>query len=61
MSSEKITRKQLREFIKLILDMENIYVYINDENQTLLLCSLLKTHDPFKETLIYGREIFSLP
>ena len=44
-------------FNKLILDLENIDVKINDEDQTLLLmCALPRTHAHFKETLLYGRE-----
>ena len=62
LSSEKTTTKQLDEFNKLILDLENINVQIDDEDQTLLLlllCSLPKTHDQFKVTLLYGTKTLS--
>jgi len=37
---------------ELIIDLENIDVQIDDEvHALLLLCSLLKTHDHFKENL----------
>ena len=48
---------QLDVFNKLILDLENIDVTIDDEYQTLLLlCALPKSSSHFKETLLYGRE-----
>src|SRR4051812_22622901 len=44
-------------FNKLILDLENINVKIDDEDQALLLlCVLPRSHTHFKETLLYGRE-----
>lgn len=42
-------------FDKLILDLENIDVNIDDEGQVLLLCALPKTQTHFKETLLYRR------
>jgi len=48
-SSEKI----IREFNKLILDLENIDIQIDGENQVLLLmCFLYKMYYHFKETLL---------
>lgn len=48
MSSEKVISEQLDEFNKLILDLENIDVQIDDEDRMLLLlCSLSKMHDHF--------------
>lgn len=44
-------------FNKLIFDLENILVSIDNEDQTLLLlCSLPKPHAHFKETLLCGRD-----
>ena len=44
-------------FNKMILDLENINVKIEDEDQALLmLCDLPKSRAHFKETLLYGRE-----
>jgi len=52
MSSEKATNEQMDEFNKLILNLKNINVQIDDEDQTLfLLCLLPKAHDHFKKTL----------
>ena len=46
---------------KLILDLENIDVTIEDEDQALLLlCALPKTFAHFKETLLYGRDSLTL-
>ena len=39
------------------MDLENMYVKIEDEDQAfLLLCSLQSSYKNFRETLIYGRE-----
>lgn len=52
---------QLDVFNKLILDLENIDVTIDDEDQALLLlCALPKSFSHFKETLLNGRESLSL-
>lgn len=49
--------EQLDMFNKLIFDLENILVSIDNEDQTLLLlCSLPKPHAHFKETLLCGRD-----
>lgn len=49
MSEDKVLTKHLNMFNKLILDLENIKVKIDDEDQVLLLfCSLLKSHAHFK-------------
>ena len=56
MSEEKALDEQLDMFNKLILDLENIKIKIDDEDQVLLpLCFLLKFHAHFKETFLYGR------
>nr|GEW64490.1 retrovirus-related Pol polyprotein from transposon TNT 1-94 [Tanacetum cinerariifolium] len=45
------------EFNKLILDLANIYIEIEDEDQALiLLTSLPSSYENFVETLLYGRE-----
>lgn len=47
-------------FNKLILDVKNIKVKIDDEGQVLLLLyALLKYHARFKETLLYGRDLLT--
>lgn len=57
MVEEKTSEEQLDLFNKLILDLENISVKLEDEDQTfLLLISLPKRYSNFKETLLYGRE-----
>ena len=49
--------EKLDMFNKLILDLKNIDVKIDDEDQALLLlCALPITHAHFKETLLYGRK-----
>lgn len=56
MAEDRVLTKQLDTFNKLILDLENIEVSIDDEDQALLLlCSLPKCHAHFKETLLYGK------
>ena len=61
MQEEKSIDEQLDTFNKLILDLENIDVSINDEDQALqLLSSLLKSYTTFKDTLLYGRESLML-
>ncbi|KHN39924.1 Retrovirus-related Pol polyprotein from transposon TNT 1-94, partial [Glycine soja] len=53
--------EQLDLFNKLILDLENIDVTIDDEDQALLLlCSLPKSYSHFKRTLLLGRDSISL-
>ncbi|GKC44785.1 hypothetical protein Tco_1062507, partial [Tanacetum coccineum] len=47
------------EFNKLILDLENIYIEIEDEDQALMLLtslSLPSSYENFVKTLLYGRE-----
>jgi len=61
MQEDRIVESQLDVFNKLILDLENIDVTIDDEDQALLLlCALPKSLSHFKETLLYGRESLSL-
>src|SRR4051812_47455150 len=57
MVEDKVLAEQLDMFNKLILDLENIDVKIDDEDQALLLlCSLPRSHAHFKETILYGRD-----
>jgi len=61
MSNENVINEQFDEFNNLILDLVNIDVKIIYEYQTLLLlCSLHKMYDHFKETLLCGRKTLSL-
>lgn len=49
------------EFNRLILDLENIEVKVDNEDQMLLLiCSLSSSCDSLVDTLIYGRESLTL-
>ena len=53
----KVLAEQLDMFNKLILNLENIDVKIDDEDQALLLlCVLPRSHAQFKESLLYERE-----
>ena len=57
MSEDIVLAEQLDTFNKLILDLENIEVKIDDEDQVLLLlCALPRYHAHFKEILLYGRK-----
>lgn len=48
-----VLTEQMDMFNKLIFDIENIKVNINDEDQALLLlCDLPKSHAHFKENLL---------
>ena len=61
MHEDRSVGEQLDLFNKLILDLENIDVTIDDEDQALLLlCSLPKSYSHFKETLLFGRDYVSL-
>ena len=61
MYEDKSIDEQLDTFNKLILDLENIDVSIDDEDQALLLLSSLpRSYAPFKDTLLYARESLTL-
>ena len=61
MQEDKSIDEQLDTFNKLILDLENIDVTIDDEDQALLLLSSLpRSYAIFKDTLLYGRESLTL-
>jgi len=49
--------EQLTELNKILDDLENIEVQIQDEDKTiLLLCALLRSFESFKDTMLYGKE-----
>jgi len=49
--------EQLTEFNKIIDDLENIEVQLEDEDKTiLLLCALPKSFESFKNIMFYGKE-----
>ncbi|GJY59855.1 retrovirus-related pol polyprotein from transposon TNT 1-94 [Tanacetum coccineum] len=61
MHSGKILSEYIDEFNKLICDLANIDIDIDDEDQALmLLTSLPSSYDNFVETLLYGRESLTL-
>ena len=61
MHEDKSIDEQLDIFNKLILDLENIDVTIDDEDQALLLLSSLpKSYSNFKDTLLYRKESLTL-
>ncbi|GJV35325.1 hypothetical protein Tco_1407802 [Tanacetum coccineum] len=61
MHSDKKLSEHIDEFNKLIDDLVNIDVDIDDEDQALmLLTSLQSLYDNFMEELLYGRESFTL-
>ncbi|MFQ6662073.1 hypothetical protein Gotur_030010 [Gossypium turneri] len=48
----------ISQFITLLNDLKNVEVYIDDEDQDmLLLCSLPPSYKSFRETLIYGSTV----
>nr|KYP49841.1 Retrovirus-related Pol polyprotein from transposon TNT 1-94 [Cajanus cajan] len=61
MNEDKPMGEQLDQFNKLILDLENIDVTIDNEDQALLLlCSLTRAFSYFKETMLFGRDFVSI-
>ncbi|GJY83147.1 retrovirus-related pol polyprotein from transposon TNT 1-94 [Tanacetum coccineum] len=61
MDSGKKLSEHIDEFNKLVGDLANIDVKIDDEDQALmLLTSLPSSYDNFVETLFYGRETLTL-
>ena len=53
--------KHLDEFNKIILDLKNMDIKLEDEDQTLiLLCSLSGLFDNFVNSMLYGRDTISI-
>ena len=51
----------LDEFNKILMDLKNIDIQIDDEDQALiLLCSLPEFFDNFVNSMLYGRDTISL-
>lgn len=54
-------KDHLDEFNKLILDLENVNINLEDEDKALfLLSSLPDSYEHFVDTLLYGRQILTL-
>lgn len=53
----KPVTEQLGEFNKILDDLENIEVKLEDEDKAiLLLCALPRSFESFKDTMLYGKE-----
>ena len=61
MDETKELRKHIDEFNKVILDLKNIDVKIEEEDQAiLLLSSLPKVYEHFVDTLLYGKQTLTM-
>ena len=57
MVESKVTMEKLTEFNKIFDDLENIEVHLEDEDKfILLLCSLPRSFESFKDTMLCGKE-----
>ncbi|PNX70128.1 cytochrome p450, partial [Trifolium pratense] len=57
MVETKSMTEQLAKFNKIIDDLANLEVNLEDEDKVLhLLCTLPKSYESFEDTLLYGRE-----
>jgi len=57
MVESKVIMEQLTEFNKILDDLENIEVQLEDEDKAiLLLCTLPKSFESFKDTMLCGKE-----
>lgn len=64
MDESKSIKDSLDEFKKLVLDLENLEIKVDDEDKAIIfLNSLPKCLKNFKETLKYGRDLmmFRMP
>ena len=61
MEDSKDLRKHLDEFNRIVLDLSNIGVKIEDEDQgILLLSSLPKCYEHFVDTILYGKDTLTM-
>jgi len=57
MGESKAIMEQFTEFNKILDDLENIEVHLEDEDKTiLLLCALPRSFEYFKDTMLYDKE-----
>jgi len=57
MVESKTVTEQLTEFNKILDDLENIEVTLEDEDKViLLLCALPRSFESFKDSILYGKE-----
>lgn len=57
MEEGKYLRKHVDEFNKIILDLKNMDIKINEEDSAILLLSFLpRSHEHFVDTMLYGKE-----
>jgi hypothetical protein len=49
--------EQLAEFTKILDDLANVDVILEDEDKAFhLLCALPKSYESFKDSMLYGKE-----
>jgi hypothetical protein len=57
MVESKAIMQNLTKFKKILDDLENIEVHLDDEDKAiLLLCALPRSFESFKDTMLYGKE-----
>ena len=57
MNEEKPPSDQIDDFNKIIDDLGNIDIKVEDEDQALMLLNVMpKTYEHFKDAMLYGRE-----
>jgi len=60
MVESKAIVEQIMEFNKILDDLENIEVHLEDEDKDiLLLCALPRSFESFKDTMLYGKKALS--
>jgi len=61
MRENMYVKAHLDEFNKIIMDMKNIDIKIDDKDQAIIvLCSLPASYEHFVTTLLYGNDIISM-